>query len=45
MMAINSEPNKPDDADNPVRLVISAGTPHAIWESFEKRFNVKIHEW
>ena len=45
MMGIFSEPPKPDDADNPVRLVLSAGTPLPIWEAFEKRFNVMIHEW
>jgi crotonobetaine/carnitine-CoA ligase len=45
MAGIYNEPPKPDDADNPVRVVISAGTPAAIWEDFEKRFNVKIHEW
>lgn len=45
MMGIYSEPPRPDDADNPVRVVLSAGTPAAIWESFEKRFNVMIHEW
>ncbi|MBC2715651.1 MAG: ATP-dependent acyl-CoA ligase [Desulfobacteraceae bacterium] len=45
MMGIYSEPPKPDDADNPVRLVLSAGTPKAIWETFEKRFGVMIHEW
>lgn len=45
MMGIYSEPARPDDADNPVRVVISAGTPIPIWESFERRFNVKIHEW
>ena len=45
MMGIYSEPRKPGDADNPVRKVISAGTPKAIWEAFEKRFDVKIHEW
>ena len=45
MMGIYSEPPKPDDADNPVRVVLSAGTPTAIWEAFEKRFNVLIHEW
>ncbi len=43
--AIYSEPPKPNDADNPVNMVISAGTPRAIWEAFEKRFNVKILEW
>ena len=45
MMGIYAEPERPDDADNPVRVVISAGTPRAIWEAFEKRFNVRIHEW
>jgi acyl-CoA synthetase (AMP-forming)/AMP-acid ligase II len=45
MMGIYSEPPQPDDADNPVRVVISAGTPRDIWEVFEKRFNVLIHEW
>ncbi len=42
--AIYSEPPKPDDADNPVRFVLSAGMPAAIWEAFEKRFDVKILE-
>ena len=45
MMGIFSEPERPDDADNPVRLVLSAGTPRSIWESFEKRFGVLVHEW
>lgn len=45
MMGIYSEPARPEDADNPVRKVISAGTPLAIWEAFEKRFNTQIHEW
>lgn len=45
MMGIYSEPERPEDADNPVRKVISAGTPLPIWEAFEKRFGVKIHEW
>jgi crotonobetaine/carnitine-CoA ligase len=43
--AIYSEPMRPEDADNPVRMVISAGMPAAVWESFEKRFDVKIFEW
>lgn len=42
--AIYSEPDKPDDGDNPVERVISAGMPIAIWEKFEKRFNVDILE-
>jgi len=42
---IYNEPERPDDTDNPVRVVISAGTPAPIWETFEKRFDVKILEW
>ncbi|MDY6917503.1 MAG: AMP-binding protein, partial [Chloroflexota bacterium] len=38
------QPERPDDADNPVRLVISAACPTSLWEPFEKRFNVKIWE-
>jgi carnitine-CoA ligase len=45
MAGIYNEPEKPDDADNPVKTVISAGTPVPIWEGFEKRYNVKILEW
>jgi acyl-CoA synthetase (AMP-forming)/AMP-acid ligase II len=45
MMGIYSEPKRPDDADNPVRLVLSAGTPRDIWTGFENRFDVLIHEW
>lgn len=42
--AIYAEPQRPDDADNPVRLIISGGMPAAIWEAFEQRFDVKILE-
>jgi crotonobetaine/carnitine-CoA ligase len=45
MTGIYSEPEHPDDGDNPVNIVLSAGTPRGIWQSFEKRFNVTIHEW
>ena len=45
MAGIFNEPPKDNDADNPVRRVISAGTPRAIWQDFEQRFNVQIHEW
>ncbi len=44
-VALYSEPRKPDDADNPVRLVISAGMPAAIWSDFEQRFGVGILEF
>lgn len=43
--AIYAEPPRPDDADNPVRYVISAGMPAAIWEKFERRFGVKVMEF
>ncbi|MFZ5572555.1 MAG: AMP-binding protein [Thermodesulfobacteriota bacterium] len=42
---IYNEPPKSNDADNPVRHVVSAGMPRAIWEDFEKRFDVRILEW
>jgi len=45
MMGIYSEPERPNDGDNPVEVVLSAGTPRPIWEPFERRFNVQIHEW
>lgn len=40
-----AEPPRPDDADNPVRFVVSAGMPAAIWEEFERRFGVKVLEF
>lgn len=43
--AIYGEPAKPNDADNPVRFVISAGMPKEIWEAFAKRFDVQIFEF
>ncbi len=45
MAGIFNEPPRPDDRENPVKTVISAGTPKAIWSEFEQRFNVKIFEW
>lgn len=43
--AIYAEPRKPDDADNPVRFVVSAGMPKAIWEDFARRFDVQVLEF
>jgi len=43
--AIYSEPRLENDADNPVRRVMSAGMPAAIWESFAERFQVEKLEW
>lgn len=44
-IALYSEPRRPDDADNPVRYVLSAGMPTSIWEDFAKRFGVEIFEF
>jgi len=39
-----SEEPRPDDADNPLRVLMGAGAPKAIFEAFEKRFGVRIVE-
>ncbi|MBI4503687.1 MAG: AMP-binding protein [Gemmatimonadetes bacterium] len=38
------QPERPDDADNPVRIAYGAPAPPDLWPRFEKRFGVKIHE-
>ncbi len=38
------QPEKPNDADNPIRRVNSAACPANLWEAFEKRFDVAIFE-
>jgi crotonobetaine/carnitine-CoA ligase len=38
------QPQKPDDGNNPVRLVVTSACPATLWEEFEKRFNVTIWE-
>jgi crotonobetaine/carnitine-CoA ligase len=43
--AVYSETPRPDDADNPVRMVLSAGMPAAIWENFARRFDLAIFEF
>lgn len=43
--AIYSEPPKANDHHNPIRVVISAGMPKAIWDAFSDRFNVDILEF
>ena len=45
MSGIFNEPPKDNDNDNPVKTVISAGSPRAIWEGFEQRFDLKVLEW
>ncbi len=39
------EPERADDRDHQVRVVLSAGCPPDLWEAFEKRFGVRIVEW
>lgn len=41
---IYAMPEKTDDADNPIRVVQSAGMPAHLWEKFEKRFGLKLTE-
>lgn len=43
--AIYAEPPKANDADNPVKRVLSAGMPAAIWQDFSKRFDVEVYEF
>jgi len=45
MSILYNQPPKSDDADNPVEIAMSAGTPAAIWEKFEKRFGLRILEY
>ncbi|MDD3717303.1 MAG: AMP-binding protein [Actinomycetota bacterium] len=44
MPILMKQPARPDDADNRVRFVLSAGCPVDMWEDFERRFGVKIYE-
>ena len=39
------QPEKDNDADNPIRIILSAACPAALWQNFEKRFNLKIFEF
>jgi crotonobetaine/carnitine-CoA ligase len=45
MSILLKQPERPDDADNPVRVVLSAGAPADRWVEFEQRFGVRIVEW
>ncbi len=44
MPILMKQPERPDDADNKVRFILSAGCPADMWEDFERRFGVKIYE-
>jgi crotonobetaine/carnitine-CoA ligase len=39
------QPPKPNDRDNPVRLVLSAACPANVWREFEERFGVRLIEF
>tara|TARA_R110002167_G_scaffold92403_4_gene248194 strand:+ start:2170 stop:3816 length:1647 start_codon:yes stop_codon:yes gene_type:complete len=41
---IYAVPEKPDDAKNPVKLILSSGMPVSIWADFERRFGVRLFE-
>ena len=44
MPILMKQPERPEDRDNRVRFVLSAGCPADMWEAFEKRFDLKIFE-
>ena len=39
------QPPRPNDRDNPVRVILSAACPAGIWREFEQRFGVRIVEF
>ena len=44
LMMMFKQPERPDDADNPVRIAFGAPCPVEIWEPFEERFGVRLVE-
>lgn len=43
--AVYAEAPRDDDRDNPVRKILSAGMPAAIWDDFSRRFGVELFEF
>jgi len=41
---LDNLPEAEDDGDNPVEIVMSAGTPPELIEPFEQRFDVRVVE-
>jgi crotonobetaine/carnitine-CoA ligase len=39
------QPPKPNDRDNPVRVVLSAACPANVWRGFEQRFDARLVEF
>lgn len=44
LMMLYKQPERPDDADNPVRIAFGAPCPVEIWEDVERRFGFKLVE-
>ncbi len=44
MPILMKQPAKPNDHDNQVKFILSAGCPEDIWRGFEERFGLKIFE-
>lgn len=44
LMMLYKQPERPDDADNPIRIAFGAPCPVEIWEPFEERFGVSLVE-
>ena len=38
------QPERPDDADNPIRLTVGSSAPREQWTEFERRFGIQIVE-
>ena len=44
LMMLHKQPERADDADNPIRIAFGAPCPIEIWEEFEGRFGLKLVE-
>jgi crotonobetaine/carnitine-CoA ligase len=44
LMMLHKQPERPEDAENPVRIAFGAPCPVEIWEPFEQRFGVSLVE-
>lgn len=44
MNLLLKQPERPDDADNPVRIAWGAAAPTQSWQAFENRFGLTIRE-
>jgi crotonobetaine/carnitine-CoA ligase len=44
LMMLYKQEERPNDADNPVRIAFGAPCPVEIWEGFERRFDMRLVE-